>query len=182
MLNAIIPKNDRLASILIFILSIVVFSVVVALGKFKLLDVEVPFDRFIFAKIIAILNTCVSLLLLFGLIAVKSKKWVLHRNTMMLALVFSAFFLVFYITHHLLNPDTHFGGQGYIKYAYLLLLILHIICAACILPFILFTAYRGLTGEFDKHKKIGRFTYPIWLFVSVSGVVVYLMISPYYPH
>jgi putative membrane protein len=181
MLNALIPKHDKLATTIIITLSIVVFGVVVALGKFKLLDVQVPFNRYIFAKIIASINSLVSVLLIVGLWAVKSKKWTLHRNTMLSALCFSAIFLVFYIIHHLLNPDTHYGGTGFLKYFYLTVLIVHIVCAACILPFILFTTYRALTGEFERHKKIAKYTFPIWLYVSVSGVLVYYMIAPYYP-
>jgi putative membrane protein len=80
------------------------------------------------------------------------------------------------------NPDAHYGGTGGIKIFYYILLVTHIILAACILPFILFTAYRALTGHYEAHKKLARYTWPLWFFVSVSGVIVYLMISPYYVH
>ena len=99
---------------------------------------------------------------------------------MMGAMVLSFFFLVSYILHHLLTVDTHFGGEGAIRYFYFPLLITHIVLAATILPFILLTTYRALTGDFSAHKKIARITYPIWLYVSISGVLVYLLISPYY--
>jgi putative membrane protein len=82
--------------------------------------------------------------------------------------------------HHVFTGETHFGGEGPIKYVYAFILSTHIFLAAVILPFILVTAYRSLTGEFAAHKKIARITYPIWLYVSVTGVIVYLMISPYY--
>lgn len=97
-------------------------------------------------------------------------------------MVFSALFLVSYILHHLLTVNTHFGGEGAIRYFYFPLLITHIFLAAVILPFILLTTYRALTGDFAKHQKIAKITFPIWLFVSVSGVVVYLLISPYYTY
>lgn len=98
----------------------------------------------------------------------------------MSAIVLSVLFLVSYIAHHLLSGDTKFGGEGTIRLVYFIILITHIFLAAVILPFILFTAYRSLTGEYEKHKKLARYTWPLWLYVSVTGVIVYLMISPYY--
>ena len=163
-------------------LSVVVFAVVVALGKFKLLNLELGFDPHIFATINAVFNSTVALLLVLGLVFVKQKKLELHRNTMMAAMCCSALFLVSYILHHLLTVDTHFGGQGSIRYFYFPLLITHIFLAAIILPFILLSTYRGLTGDFVAHRKIAQITFPIWLYVSISGVLVYILISPYYSH
>lgn len=99
---------------------------------------------------------------------------------MITALVLSVLFLVSYIAHHLLAGETKFGGTGTIKMIYLMILFTHIFLAAIILPFILFTAYRALTAEFSLHKKLGRYTWPLWLYVAVTGPVVYLLISPYY--
>ena len=99
---------------------------------------------------------------------------------MFVAILLSALFLVSYIAHHLLAGETKFGGDGAIRYVYYFVLLTHILLAAVILPFILFTAYRALTGDFEKHKKLSRYTFPLWLYVSVSGVLVYLLISPYY--
>jgi putative membrane protein len=82
--------------------------------------------------------------------------------------------------HHLLTYDTHFGGEGFIKYIYYFILLTHIPLAAIVLPFILLSTYRGLTSDFAKHKKIVRYTFPIWLYVSITGVLVYIFISPYY--
>ncbi len=179
-MQALIEKNDKVAYPAIGIFSLVVFLVVVSLGKFKLLDIELGFDPHIFAKINAIINTTVSLTLLLGLYYVKQKRYESHKRVMMGAMVLSFFFLVSYILHHLLTVDTHFGGEGVIRYFYFPLLITHIVLAATILPFILLTTYRALTGDFSAHKKIARITYPIWLYVSISGVLVYLLISPYY--
>ena len=92
----------------------------------------------------------------------------------------SILFFISYIAHHLFAGETKFGGEGTIRYVYYFILITHIILAAVILPFILFTAYRGLTGEYDKHTKLSRYTWPLWLYVAITGPVVYLMISPYY--
>jgi putative membrane protein len=179
MLEPMIVKNDRRARILIILASIVVFGAVVMLGR-----VEVPvggaFDVHIFAKFNAVINTVVSLLLIAGLIAVRNRRYLLHKRIMMTAIILSVLFLVSYICHHLFAGDTKFGGVGTIRYFYFFILITHIFLAAIILPFILFTAYRAMISEFIRNKKIARVTWPIWLYVSVTGVLVYLMISPYY--
>ncbi|HRN93223.1 MAG: DUF420 domain-containing protein [Chitinophagales bacterium] len=179
MLKATIQKNDKLAYWLIGILSVVIFCGVVFLKQAKL-DIDVNFDVHIFAKINAIINTTVSFLLIAGLVFVKQKKYELHKKTMLSAILLSVLFLVSYIAHHLLSDSTSFGGSGTIRLVYFFILITHIILAGIILPFILLTAYRGLTAEFPKHKKWAKITFPIWLYVSVTGVLVYLMISPYY--
>jgi len=118
--------------------------------------------------------------LLLALIAVKSKKYLLHKRIMITAIILSCLFLVSYICHHLFTVETKFGGEGNIRYVYYFILGTHIILAAIILPFILFTAYRSMIGEFSRHKKLARITWPIWFYVAVTGVVVYFMISPYY--
>jgi putative membrane protein len=111
---------------------------------------------------------------------VKKGKFLLHKRIMFTALFLSIIFLVSYICHHLFTGDTKFSGQGIIRYIYFIILITHIFLAAIILPFILFTAYRALISEWPSHTKLARITWPIWLYVSVTGPIVYLMISPYY--
>lgn len=179
MLKASIKKNDKQASWLIGIFSFVVFAAVVVLGKVKL-NVEVGFDVHIFAAINATLNAIIAVLLIAALWAVKSGKYLLHKKLMISALILSVLFLISYIAHHLLSGDTKFGGVGWIKIIYLIILITHIILAAIILPFILYTAYRALTAEFDKHKKLAKYTWPLWFYVAVSGPIVYFLIKPYY--
>jgi putative membrane protein len=188
-----ITKNDKKAWWLIGIFSFVVFAVVTALSRIKL-DVDLGFDVHIFARINAAINTLVALLLIIALRAVMKGKYMLHKKTMMAAMVLSILFLVSYIAHHLLSGDTRYGdvdhdgmlsdeeklAAGGIRIFYFILLMLHIFLAAIILPFILFTAYRAMVAEYPRHKKLARITWPIWFFVSVSGVIVYLMISPYY--
>ena len=174
-----LKKNDKKAKLLIYTVSFIIFAVVVSLGKIKL-DVDLGFDKHIFAKINACINSLVSVLLIAGLITIKNKKRNLHKNIMLSAMVLSILFLVSYICHHLFTGDTKFGGEGAIRYVYFIILITHIFLAAIILPFILFTAYRALISEFPKHKKLARVTWPIWLYVSVTGVLVYFLISPYY--
>lgn len=179
MIPASIQKNDKQANWLIGIFSVVVFVVVVVLGRVKL-EVDLGFDVHIFATINAFINATIAVLLIAALWAVKSKKYQLHKQFMMAALVLSILFLVSYIAHHLLSGDTKYGGQGMIRYVYYFILITHIFLAAIILPFILFTAYRGLTAEFGQHKKLARYTWPLWFYVAITGPIVYWMISPYY--
>jgi len=179
MLDAAWKKNDTRARSLIIAVSIIVFGAVVALGKVKL-NVQLGFDEHLFAKINATINSTVSVLLVAGLIAVKNKKYLLHKRIMSTAIILSCLFLVSYICHHLFTGEAKFGGEGTIRYIYYFILGTHIILAAIILPFILFTAYRAMTGEWLRHRKLAKITWPIWFYVAVTGVVVYFMISPYY--
>ena|SRR5688572_4792199 len=179
MLPASLQKNDKAARWLILTVSFVVFAAVVLLSEVKL-DVKLGFDEHLFAKINAIINSAVSLLLIWGLVTVKRRQYATHRKIMIAAIILSCVFLISYICHHLFTGDTKFGGVGGIRYFYFIILITHIVLAAVILPFILYTAYRGLTAEWLRHRKLAKVTWPVWLYVSVSGVLVYLMISPYY--
>jgi putative membrane protein len=179
MLPASIQKNDKLASILIIVFSVIVFVAVVFLSRIKL-DVELPFNVHLFAQFNAVINSMVSFLLLVGLLAVKRGNYQLHKKVMMSAMVLSLLFLISYICHHLFSESTSFGGEGAVKSIYYFILITHIILAAVILPFILYTSYRALVAEWPAHRKLAKITWPIWFYVSVTGVVVYLMISPYY--
>lgn len=193
MLAPLWKKNDKKASVLIIVFSVIVFSAVVLLSRIKL-EADLGFDVHLFATANAFINSLVTILLIAALIAVKSRKYITHRNLMLTAMLFSVLFLISYICHHLFAGDTKFGdldhdgllseaekaSAGSIRMLYYFLLITHIPLAAIILPFILFTAYRGLTGEWLRHKKMARITWPIWLYVAISGVVVYWLISPYY--
>ncbi|HEY9176131.1 MAG TPA: DUF420 domain-containing protein [Flavipsychrobacter sp.] len=179
MLVPVLKKNDKQARLLIFVASFVVFAAVAVLSRVKL-EVDLGFDIHIFALINAVINSAVSVLLVWALIAVRNKNYLLHKRLMLTAILLSVLFLVSYIAHHLLAGDTVYGGEGSIRYFYYFILITHIILAAIILPFILFTAYRSLTGEYARHKKLARYTWPLWFYVSTTGVAVYLMISPYY--
>ncbi len=172
-------KNDKKANWLIIVFSAITFLVITALSRIQL-KTDPGFDVHIFALINAILNSAVALLLVAALIAVKSGKYLLHKKLMLLALSLSVLFLISYICHHLLAGDTKFGGTGGIKTFYYIILLTHIPLAGIILPFILYTAYRGLVGEYPRHKKLARITWPLWLYVAISGVLVYVMISPYY--
>jgi putative membrane protein len=193
MLPASLTKNDKKAYWLIGIFSVVVLSVVVLLGKFQL-EVDLGFDVHIFATANAFINASIAVLLVAALWAVKNKQYALHKKLMLAALVLSVLFLVSYIAHHLLAGEAKFGDSnhdglvdeqellavGNTRLIYFIILITHIFLAAIILPFILFTAYRALTAEFTLHKKLAKITWPLWLYVAVTGPVVYWMIHPYY--
>jgi putative membrane protein len=194
MLQPTLEKNEGKAKLLIWTVSIIVFLAVAGLSRYNLKDIALPFNPHVFATIIAIINSMVAVLLIAGLVTIKNKNFQLHKRIMLFAILLSVLFLVFYICHHLFAGETKFGDvdhngmlsidekmlAGTSRIFYYILLGIHIPLAAIILPFILFTAYRALTGEYDKHKKLVRITWPVWFFVAVSGVVVYWMISPYY--
>lgn len=174
-----IAQNDRLANRIIIGLSIVVFALVTLMRRVKL-DIDFGFDTHVFPAISAALNSIVALLLLVGLWFVKRKQFEKHRNTMLAAVVFSVLFLITYVLYHFTTVETVYGGTGVINIIYYIILFSHIALAGVILPFILYSVYRGLTGEYAKHKKLTRWVWPIWFYVSVTGVIVYFMISPYY--
>jgi putative membrane protein len=185
MLTPVLKKNDGKAKLLIWVVSFVVFGAVSFLTNFKpLTGLDLGFNVHVLALINAVINATVSVLLVWALVAVKNKKYELHKKLMLTAILLSVLFLITYIGHHLLASETKFGGEhNWFYFVYLFILITHIFLATVILPFILFTAYRSLTGEYEKHKKLARYTWPLWLYVSVTGVLVYLLISPYYvPH
>jgi putative membrane protein len=185
MLAPVLKKNDKNATLLIITVSVVVFGAVTFLTNFKPLEgVNFGFNVHILALFNAVINGTVSILLVWALAAVRNKNYELHKKLMLTAIVLSVLFLVSYIGHHLMAPETKYGGaHNALFFVYLFILITHIVLATIILPFILFTAYRSLTGEYEKHKKLAKYTWPLWLYVSVTGVLVYLLISPYYiPH
>ncbi len=189
----ILQRNDKKAKIIIWIVSIIVFAAVAFLAEVKL-NIHLSFNPHIFATINAIINSIVGVLLLVALLAVKSKKFYLHKKLMLTAIVLSLLFLLSYICHHLLAGDTKYGDlnhdgilsadekslAGNMRYVYYFILATHIPLAGIILPFILFTAYRALTADYGRHMKLARVTWPIWFYVAITGVAVYLMISPYY--
>jgi putative membrane protein len=189
----VLENNDRNAKLLIWTVSIIVFTGIAFLSGSKW-DIKINFDPHIFATFNAIVNSCVAVLLIAAFISVKSKKYLLHKRIMITAIILSVLFLISYVCHHLLSGETKFGDlnhdgivsldeknlAGSLRYLYYFILITHIPLAGIILPFILFTAYRALSGDYLKHKKLARITWPIWLYVAISGVAVYLLISPYY--
>lgn len=190
---ASLEKNDRKARALILVFSVIVFLAVMALSRVKI-NVNLGFDVHLFAFANSLINSIVSVLLIAALIAVKAKQYLLHKRIMIIAMVLSVLFLVSYICHHLLAGEARFGdvnhdgivtdeekaAVGNTRMLYYILLGTHIPLAGLILPFILFTAYRGLIAEWPQHRKLARITWPVWLYVALTGVIVYWMIRPYY--
>jgi len=132
--------------------------------------------------IYATINGFTAVLLIAAVVAIKNKKRTLHERLMKLAIACSVAFLVMYVAYHMTSDSTKFGGEGAIKYVYFFILITHIVLSIIIIPLVLITYVKALTQQFDKHKKIAKITFPIWLYVAITGVIVYLMISPYYVH
>ncbi|MFN7014026.1 MAG: DUF420 domain-containing protein [Bacteroidia bacterium] len=128
----------------------------------------------------AFLNGTTSVLLIAAFIAIKNKNIELHRKLMLSAVGLSVLFLLSYITYHATSEPTIYGGEGALKSIYYFVLISHIILAAVIVPLVLISFVRALSEKFDKHRKIARITLPLWLYVTITGVIVYLMIAPYY--
>lgn len=192
-MKATLQKNDKKAHWLIWIFSAIVFVAITVLDRITL-QVDLGFDPHIFAKISASVNSLVAVLLVIALVFVKQKKFEWHRKTMLFTMFLSVLFLVFYIAHHLFTGETKYGDlnhdgllsadekglAGSLRYIYYFIISTHITLAGIVMPFVLYSAYRGLTAEYAQHKKLVRYTFPIWLYVAVSGVVVYLMISPFY--
>jgi putative membrane protein len=175
-----LQENQSLYLTIIGILSIAI-PLVVAILLFlpqtgKLGDFNVSF----LPHLNAVLNTSTAIALLSGFYFVKRGQVMYHRTSMFSAVGLSSLFLVSYVIYHYQAPHTSFGGVGFVRTFYFLLLISHIILAAVVVPFVLLTVYFAISNQIEKHKKIVKWTFPIWLFVAVSGVVVYLMISPYY--
>lgn len=130
--------------------------------------------------IYASINALTAILLVAAVWAVKNGKRALHENLMKTAIACSVVFLGMYVAYHMTSDSTKFGGEGLIKYVYYFILITHILLSIIIIPFVLITYVRAISKSFERHKKIARITFPIWLYVAVTGVIVYLMISPYY--
>lgn len=190
---ASLSKNDKKANIIIWAISIVVFLAVVVLHEIKI-DIDLGFNPHIFAEFNALINGTVAILLILGLIFIKAKKYMMHKRIMNLSIILSVLFLLSYIAHHVFAGNAIFGDIDHSgdlsefetgKVAdkiilYRVILISHILLAGLSLPFILYTAYRASIAEFGAHKKLAKYVYPVWLYVAITGVVVYVMISPYY--
>ncbi|WP_028888666.1 DUF420 domain-containing protein [Tenacibaculum ovolyticum] len=162
---------------LITIVSVVIPLAVAALFGIKIPNVE-PLS--FLPPIYASVNGLTAILLIASVVAIKKGNKKLHEQLNTTAIICSALFLVMYVAYHMTSDSTKFGGEGVVKYIYLFILITHIILSIVVIPFVLITFMRARLGNFPAHKKIAKITFPLWLYVAVTGVVVYLMISPYY--
>ena len=162
---------------LIILVSVLIPIVVALLFTVKLPNVEpLAFLPPIYASI----NGLTALILISALIAIKNIKIQLHSLLMKCAIALSLVFLVMYVAYHMTSDSTPLGGEGTIRYIYFTILISHILLSITVIPFVLVTYVRAITNDIQAHKKIAKITFPLWLYVAVTGVVVYIMISPYY--
>jgi putative membrane protein len=167
----------------IIVLSVAIPVVVAILFGVKLKDLGYDVKPLSFLPpIYATINGVTAVLLVLAVLAIKNGKRQLHENLMKAAIGCSVAFLAMYVAYHMTAESTSYGGEGFMKYVYFFILITHILLSIIIIPFVLITYVRALAERFDKHKKLARITYPMWLYVAVTGVIVYLMISPYYVH
>lgn len=130
----------------------------------------------------ALTNGITAFLLIFAVVAIKNNKMLLHKRLMTACIALSVYFLLAYVVYHATTPSTKFGGEGVVKTIYLVILASHILLSIVTVPLVLITYVRALNQKFDKHRKIARITFPIWLYVALTGVIIYLLISPYYVH
>ncbi len=173
--------NDKVTFRIVLGISIFVFIAVIILNR-KILPVPAVIPDFVYQlpKLNAFINGTCSILLLISLYFIKRKNIEAHKKVNITAFVLSSLFLVSYIAYHWMAKETSFPHDNPMRTVYLTILISHIILAALVLPMVLMSFYYGLLMDVTKHRKLVRFAYPIWLYVTVTGVVVYLMISPYY--
>ncbi|WP_196889744.1 DUF420 domain-containing protein [Aureivirga sp. CE67] len=173
------PKDMKKYNKWIIILSVVIPVVVAILFGVKIPNVK-PLS--FLPPIYATINGITAFLLVFAVMAVKKGKIKLHENLIKVAIACSVAFLGMYVAYHMTSESTKFGGEGFIKYFYLFLLLSHILLSIIIIPFVLITYVRGITNNVELHRKIAKITFPMWFYVAVTGVVVYIMIKPYYIH
>lgn len=160
----------------IITLSIVIPLVVAILFGVKL-DIKLPV---FLPPIYATINALTALILIVAVWAIKSKKRSLHEKLMKTAIAFSVVFLILYLAYHMTSTSTTYEGAGTIKYLYYFILISHILLSIIVIPFVLITFVKAITNDIEKHKKIAKIAFPLWLYVAISGVVVYFFIAPYY--
>ncbi|WP_347173359.1 DUF420 domain-containing protein [Polaribacter uvawellassae] len=173
-------QEKKYNRIIIFLSIIIPLAVAILFGvNLKKLGYNVEPLSFL-PPIYATINGATALLLIFAVIAIKKGNRKLHEQLTTTAIFCSALFLLMYLAYHMTSESTKFGGEGTIKYVYYFILITHILLSIVVIPFVLITFVRARLGKFSKHKKIAKFTFPLWLYVAITGVLVYIMISPYY--
>lgn len=160
---------------------IIAVSIIVPIVVATLFRVKVPgYDFSFLPPIYASINGLTAVFLVIAVVAIKNGKKQIHELLMKLCIGLSASFLIMYVLYHMTTESTPFGGEGIVRYIYFTILITHILLSIVIIPMVLFTFVRALYGNFERHKALAKYTFPVWLYVAVTGVIVYLMISPYY--
>lgn len=179
-MNTLNGSKERNYTPLVAILTVVIVAVVAILFFLPAYDGEIGFDVKILPLLNAVFNSFTFLALLVALIAIRNKNIRMHRSFIILAFLTTTLFLISYVTYHYLTESTPYGGEGLLRGVYFFVLITHIVLAIVVVPLALMSLFRGLSMQVERHRRIARWTMPIWLYVSLTGVVVYLMISPYY--
>jgi putative membrane protein len=160
---------------------IVGLSILIPLVVGVLFRVKIPgYDLSFLPPIYATLNGLTAVALVAAVVAIKNNRRKTHEALVNLCLAFSSLFLIMYVAYHMTSDSTPFGGQGSIRYIYYFILITHILLSVVVIPFVMFTYVKGFTGDFKRHRKLAKITFPLWLYVAVTGVIVYILISPYY--
>lgn len=177
--------SNKQFKFIVGIISVVVLGLVglmySGIGFQEIFDENFPdFDKSILPLFNAIINSCVFITLLIALNAIKAKQIEKHRKFIYIACGLSTLFLINYVFYHLISETTKYGGDGILKMIYLFILLTHILLAIISFPFILYTALLGQTMQVEKHRKLAKIVMPVWLYVALTGVLVYLLISPYY--
>lgn len=174
------PENLRLEkrlNLLAYVVSAVVLILVMMMRRIK---VDVGIDFSFLPPVHASLNALAAVILVFAYMFIRKKNVQAHRRAIYAAMVCSALFLLSYVLYHFTTPETRFGGEGTIRYVYFFILITHVVLAAVILPFILLTFNRAYTAQYERHRKMARWVFPLWLYVAITGPICYLMLRPYY--
>lgn len=180
-MNAIDVDKEKKYNKWIVALSVIIPLAVAALFGVNLKKLGFDVEPLTFLPpIYAAINGLTAIILILAVVAIKNKNRKRHEGLMKFAITLSVLFLLLYIAYHMTSDSTKFGGEGVIAYIYYFILITHIVLSVIIIPFVLITYVRAITNNIERHKKIAKITFPLWLYVAVTGVVVYLMISPYY--
>lgn len=162
---------------------IIAVSIILPVAVAALFGIKIPgYDFSFLPPIYATINALTAVLLGIAYVAIRNGKRLLHERIMKTSIGLSVCFLVLYVIYHMTSETTRFGGTGMIRYVYLFILATHIVLSVVIIPMVLFSFVRALSGDFERHRKLSRVTFPLWLYVAVTGVIVYLMISPYMHH
>lgn len=165
----------------IILVSIIIPVAVVLLFSIRLKDFGINVEPLTFLPpIYAAINGITAVLLVSAVIAIKNGNRAIHERLMKLAILCSVVFLMMYVAYHMTTESTKYGGEGMIRYVYYFFLITHVVLSVAVIPLVLFTYVKALAGQFENHKKLAKITFPLWLYIAVTGVVVYLMIAPYY--
>ncbi|MFM7018950.1 DUF420 domain-containing protein [Flavobacterium sp.] len=176
--NSSVEKKFKTPIVLV---SIIIPVAVVLLFSIRLKDFGINVEPLTFLPpIYAAINGITAVLLVSAVIAIKNGNRAIHERLMKLAILCSVVFLLMYVAYHMTTESTKYGGEGMIRYVYYFFLITHVVLSVAVIPLVLFTYVKALAGQFENHKKLAKITFPLWLYIAVTGVIVYLMIAPYY--